>query len=303
MTALRVLPPEPWRGAGVAVPVFSLRSENSFGVGEFADLKLLADWGKKTGLKLIQLLPINDTSATHTWKDSYPYAAISAFALHPLYLNLAAVANAKNKKLLKALEPERQRLNALDAVDYEAVMRAKLGFLRKIFPSQKAATFRAKEYQNFFAENKHWLVPYAAFCFLRDKFGTADFSRWPEHRTFDAQKIAALVKDNDEIAFHFFIQYHLHLQLKDAAAHVHAAGLVLKGDIAIGVYRHGADAWQSPELLSHGHAGRRAAGSVFRQRPELGLPDLQLAAHGRRRLRVVEAAVRADGQLFRRVSH
>ncbi len=146
------LPLEHWRGAGVAVPVFGLRSENSFGVGEFADLKLLADWGKKAGLKLIQLLPINDTSATGSWHDSYPYAAISAFALHPLFLNLAAVANAKNRELLKDLEPERQRLNAEDSLDYEGVMSAKLGFLRKIFPSQKATTFRSKEYKKFFAE-------------------------------------------------------------------------------------------------------------------------------------------------------
>ncbi len=244
-----VLPADAWHGAGVAVPVFSLRSEKSFGIGEFADLKLLADWGQKTGLKLIQLLPVNDTSATHTWQDSYPYAAISAFALHPAYLNLRAVASAKNKILLKEMEPERRRLNALDAVDYEAVMKAKLGFLKKIFPSQKAAAFRARAYRKFFAENEHWLVPYAAFCFFRDQFGTADFSRWPEHNRFDAEKIRALARDNEAVAFHFFVQYHLHLQLRDAAAHIHAAGLVLKGDIAIGVYRHGADTWQSPELF------------------------------------------------------
>jgi len=243
------LPADTWHGAGVAVPVFSLRSEKSFGVGEFLDLKPLADWGKKTGLKLIQLLPVNDTSATGTWKDSYPYAAISAFALHPLYLNLAAVANAKNKKLLQPLEAERQRLNALDAVDYEAVMRTKLEFLNQIFPSQKIATFRSQAYKDFFAENEHWLVPYATFCCLRDRFGTADFSRWPEHKQFDATKMAALAKGNDAIAFHLFIQYHLHLQLQEATAHAHAAGLVVKGDIAIGVYRHGADAWQSPELF------------------------------------------------------
>jgi len=242
------LPADHWHGAGVAVPVFSLRSQKSFGVGEFADLKLLADWGKSVGLKLIQLLPINDTSATGTWKDSYPYAAISAFALHPIYLNLAAVVSTKNKPLLKALEPELQRLNALAAVDYEAVMQAKLGFLKKIFPSQKDTTFRDQKYQKFFAENKHWLVPYAAFCFLRDKFGTVKFNEWPEHQTFSAGKIAALAQDNDAIAFHFFVQYHLHLQLQDATAHAHAAGLVVKGDIAIGVHRHGADAWQSPEL-------------------------------------------------------
>lgn len=242
------LPLEPWRGAGVAVPVFSLRSENNFGVGEFTDLKLLADWGQKVGLKLIQLLPINDTSATGTWKDSYPYAAISAFALHPMYLNLATVANTKNRQLVEELEPERQRLNALDAVDYEAVMKAKMEFLRKIYPSQKASTFHDKEYKTFFAENEHWLVPYATFCHFRDKFGTADFNQWPEHQKFNATGITELAKTNDDVAFHCFVQFHLHLQLKDATAHVHAAGMALKGDIAIGVYRHGADAWQSPEL-------------------------------------------------------
>ena len=244
------LPTDTWRGAGVAVPVFSLRSQKSFGVGEFADLKLIADWGKNVGLKLIQLLPNNDTNATGTWKDSYPYAAISTFALHPLYLNLAAVANTKNKPLLVALESKRQRLNALDAVDYEAVMKVKLGFLKKIFPSQKATTFKAKEYKKFFSENEHWLVPYAAFCFLRDKFGTVDFSQWPEHQKFNAEKIAALAQDNDKITFHFFVQYHLHLQLRDATAHAHARGLVVKGDIAIGVHRHGADVWQAPELFN-----------------------------------------------------
>jgi 4-alpha-glucanotransferase len=242
------LPADTWRGAGVAVPVFSLRSEDSFGVGEFLDLKRFADWGKQAGLKLIQLLPINDTSATNTWKDSYPYAAISAFALHPLYLNLAAAAGAKNKELLKTLEPERQRLNALDALDYEAVIKLKLGFLRKIFPLQKASIFGDREYKKFFAANAHWLVPYAAFCFLRDKHGTVDSSQWPEHRTFSGAAIAALVQDNAEIAFYYFVQFHLHSQLQAAAAHVRACGLVLKGDIAIGVHRHGADAWQAPEL-------------------------------------------------------
>jgi 4-alpha-glucanotransferase len=242
------LPLKPWRGAGVAVPVFSLRSENSCGVGEFADLKLLADWGRKTGLKLIQLLPINETSATGTWHDSYPYAAISAFALHPIYLNLAAATNAKNAARLQELEPERQRLNALEALDYEAVMKLKLGFLREIFPAQKGGTFRTREYKEFFAANKHWLVPYAAFSHLRDRFGTADFSQWGEYKTFSAEKVSTLAEGNEDIAFHYFVQFHLHSQLQEAAAHVHAAGLVLKGDLAIGVYRHGADAWQQPEL-------------------------------------------------------
>jgi 4-alpha-glucanotransferase len=240
-----------WRGAGVAIPVFSLRSENSFGVGEFTDLKLLADWAKRAGLKLIQILPVNDTSATHTWVDSYPYAAISAFALHPLYLNLQQLAGKKG--LPKTLEAARKKLNALDAVDYEAVMSAKLKFVREIFPKQKEKTFAQPDYKNFFEQNQHWLEPYAAFCALRDKFGTADFNQWPAHRVYHAKEIAALVeKDSavrDEIELNFFIQFHLHRQLQDAAEYIHAQGLILKGDIAIGVYRHGADVWQQPELF------------------------------------------------------
>jgi 4-alpha-glucanotransferase len=243
------LPLEPWRGAGVAIPVFSLRSERSFGVGEFLDLKSLADWGKGVGLKLIQILPVNDTTATCTSADSYPYAAISAFALHPIYINLEAMASDANKKLFAALEPRRQLLNALDVLDYETVIRLKLDILKQIFPSQKAATFGAREYKTFFEENKHWLAPYAAFCALRDKFGTVDFNKWPEHQKYDAKEISAFVKDNDDVAFHLFVQFHLHRQLKEATEYARANGIIVKGDIAIGVFRHGADVWQEPELF------------------------------------------------------
>ncbi len=241
------LPPPNWRGAGVAIPVFSLRSENSFGIGEFLNLKPLADWAKSVGLKLIQILPVNDTTSTHTWTDSYPYSAISAFALNPVYLNLAAVAGGKNKALLEKFEPERRRLNALDAVDYEAVSKAKLGFLEQIFPSQRAAMVKQADFKEFFQQNKHWLVPYAIFSHLRDKFGTADFSKWPAHNRYDALANEKMELAHEDVLFHYFMQFHLHLQLKEAAEHLHANGIILKGDIPIGVSRHGADAWQEPE--------------------------------------------------------
>jgi 4-alpha-glucanotransferase len=242
-----------WRGAGVAIPVFSLRSERSFGVGEFLDLPLLVDWARRAGLKLIQILPVNDTSATHTWTDSYPYAAISAFALHPLYLNLDRMAGAEHLPLLESLARERQHLNALAAVDYDAVMRAKMGFVRKIFPAQREKTLASAGYRKFFAHNQHWLAPYTAFCFLRDKFGTADVTQWPEHGVYHSKKIAALAESDatarDEMELHGFIQFHLHLQLREAADYAHAQGVILKGDIAIGVSGHSADVWQRPALF------------------------------------------------------
>ncbi len=246
------LPSTEWKGAGVAVPVFSLRSSQSGGVGEFADLRLLVDWCRGSGLKLIQILPVNDTTATHTWVDSYPYAAISAFALHPLYLNLGQVAEGKNKKILTAIEEERQRLNSLPAVDYEGVMRFKLEALKKLYSLQRAKTFRSEAYRSFFTRNEHWLVPYAAFCVLRDRFGTPDFSRWPSHSQYEAEAISAMAApesaDYEELGLHYFMQFHLHCQLQAAAEYAHAHGIILKGDIAIGVGRHGADTWQQPAL-------------------------------------------------------
>jgi 4-alpha-glucanotransferase len=251
------LPCTTWKGAGVAIPVFSLRSDNSFGVGEFADLKLLADWCKQAGIKLIQILPINDTISTHKWTDSYPYAAISAFALHPLYLNLARVVSNNNKRLLEELDDERKRLNSLEVVDYEAVLTAKLNFLERIYWSQKGPTFESTEYQSFFEQNRHWLVPYAAFSCLRDKYGTADFVQWPAHQRYDADAIAREFmpkQESSEIppsepAFYYFLQYHLHQQLKEATEYIHSKGIILKGDIAIGVSRFGSDAWQAPDLF------------------------------------------------------
>ncbi|WP_235921020.1 4-alpha-glucanotransferase [Foetidibacter luteolus] len=244
-----VLPNNTWKGAGVSVPVFSLRSKNAFGCGEFTDLKLLVDWAKKTGLKLIQILPVNDTTATHSWVDSYPYAAISAFALHPMYLNLAKVAGEKGKHLVTALEDERLRINKAGAVDYEAVNSLKWKLVQQLYPLLKDETFASEDYQAYFEKNKHWLTPYAAFCYLRDKYATVDFNKWPQYNSYNAQEIAGLASQNeDATGLHYFIQYHLHLQLKEAADYAHANGIILKGDIAIGVYRYGADAWQQPGL-------------------------------------------------------
>jgi 4-alpha-glucanotransferase len=236
-----------WRGAGVAIPVFSLRSKTSFGIGEFLDLPQLADWAAQAGLKLIQILPVNDTIATNTWRDSYPYAGISAFALHPVYLKLDRLGD------LGELKTRREELNAQPEVDYEAVISAKMAFIRKVFPAQRKKIFDSKEYQEFFASNKHWLEPYAAFCFFRDKYKTADFHQWPEHRNYDKKNIGVLATGDvfvaDEMALHYFIQFHLHCQLREAAEYIHQRGLILKGDIAIGVYRHSADVWQNPNLF------------------------------------------------------
>lgn len=248
------LPNNTWRGAGVAIPVFSLRSKKSFGVGEFLDIKLLVDWGKTIGLKLIQLLPVNDTIATNTWQDSYPYAAISAFALHPLYIHLETVANHKHGHILKPLKKVQGVLNDLNAVDYEQVMKYKLSIMKVLYFAEKEEFLKDEDFKKFFDENKEWLVPYAAFSYLRDLNGTANFSTWKKHAVYDKATIDKFVsprnKHYDEIATWYFIQYHLHLQLKEATEYAHKNGIIMKGDIPIGVYRYSCDAWVEPALYN-----------------------------------------------------
>ncbi len=248
------IPLKLWKGAGVAIPVFSLRSKNSFGAGEFSDLKLLVDWAKKAGLKLIQLLPLNDTTATHTWKDSYPYAAISAFALHPLYLNLEKTAGKEQAALIKPLRKKQQQLNALADMDYDSVIKFKTSAIKEIYLAQKEHLKNDKAYFEFFELNRYWLVPYAAFCYLRDKYNTSQFSSWKTNSAYDEDAVQRLVspsqKHYNDVAVHYFTQYHLHLQLKEATAYAHKNGIVVKGDIPIGIYRNSVDAWMAPSLYN-----------------------------------------------------
>jgi 4-alpha-glucanotransferase len=243
-----------FKGAGVAIPIFSLRSEAGFGVGEFADLPALADWAAEVGMRMIQLLPINDTSATFTWADSYPYAPISTFALHPIYLRLSDVAGKEHAALLKPFAKKQHEVNLVETVDYDAVIAAKWEMIRILYPKLKADWLKDGDYTAYFESQKHWLRSYAVFCFLRDKHKTADFSQWPtEHQSCTESLIESLFdkknKDLDEVLIHCFVQYQLHVQLTAGVAYVHSKGLAIKGDIPVGIFRNSCDAWESPELF------------------------------------------------------
>lgn len=235
------------RMAGTAVPVFSLRTEDDFGVGEFQDIKLLVDWAVKTGQSIIQLLPINDTTMTGTWQDSYPYNANTTFALHPMYINLPK-AGLKVDKEYKDLQ---KKLNGLKQIDYELVNQEKTRLMRKLFDETYAGVSRTKAYKSFISKNGYWLTPYAAFRALTAINGTPEFGKWGEYATYDEKKVNAFIaKNRTEINFHCFVQYHLDLQLSDAVAYAHKNSVVLKGDLPIGISRTSVDAWLYPQLFN-----------------------------------------------------
>ena len=241
----------PWKGAGTVIPIFSLRSEGSFGVGDFGDLKKMIEWADKTHQRVIQVLPINDTNITHTWQDSYPYNSISIYALHPQYTDLRQLPEIKNEERKTHFEQLRQELNALPQIDYERVNNAKMEYLRELFAQEWATIKKRTSYKDFFEQNKEWLVPYAAFCYYRDQYGTADFSQWPKEAT-----VAAIKATNKEVQFWYFVQYNLDQQMHAAHEFARDHHVILKGDIPIGISRDGVEAWVEPKYFNlNGQAG------------------------------------------------
>ena len=273
-----------WRAAGVVIPVFSLRSEHSFGVGDFGDLRRMVDWAVATGMKVIQILPVNDTSASHTWSDSYPYNIVSAFALHPQYLDLEALGVLKQKAQMTVYRRQQQELNALGYTDYEAVERVKGAYVQELFAERGQQTLDSKEFKAWFAANEDWLKPYAKWTLGKTNSTSL---------TGDASSTSL-----DRI---YYIQYNLHLQLKAAADYAREKGVVIKGDVPIGVNRDSVETALHPKLF-HLKAQTGAPPDAFSQNGQnWGFPTYHwgkdLEAWFRRRCRWMEQyfdAIRID---------
>lgn len=236
-----------WKGAGTVIPVFSLRSEGSFGVGDFGDLKMMVDWCAKTRQNILQVLPVNDTNITHTWQDSYPYNSISIYALHPQYVDVRQLPPLKDADKAARYEQLRLELNALPQVDYERVNRAKMDYLQDVYQQEWGSVRRRAAYQKFYNDNKDWLEPYALFCFYRDFYGTATFSKWPSALEKPVKKT---------LEFWYFVQYCLDQQMRAAHDYARRHHVILKGDIPIGISRDGVEAWVEPRYFNlNGQAG------------------------------------------------
>lgn len=244
----------PWKGTGTAVPVFSLRSEKSWGCGDFNDLKMMIKWVASTNQQVVQLLPVNDTTLDGSWRDSYPYNANSIFALHPQYLSISSLPSLEDKSLNKSLNEKRKKLNSLPEIDYEAMMELKWSYIRALFSQESQNVLNSAEYITFYENNKDWLLPYSAFCYLREQNGNPDFRNWGDYSVYDEKKIELLTdkkqKWRDDIVIHCFTQFLLHKQLSEARDFAHVNHVILKGDIPIGISRTSVEAWKEPYLFN-----------------------------------------------------
>ncbi len=208
-----------WKGAGTAVPVFSLRTADDFGIGEFRDLRPLVDWAAATHQSVIQLLPVNDTTRKGQWADSYPYSPVSTFALHPLYIHLQDL----GIKADAAFRKKQAALNALPELDYPKVFKAKMAYIRLAFEARGAKDMASAAFKKFIKENAAWLPEYAEFCARRDKL---------------------------EPEYYCWMQFHLDKQFCEEVDYARAKGISFKGDLPIGVSADSAEAYWHPELFN-----------------------------------------------------
>lgn len=243
-----------WKCAGISIPLFSLRSEHSFGVGDMGDLKRLVDWTSLVGMKVIQLLPLNDTTSMHSWTDSHPYNAISLRALHPHYLDLEQMPELKDKQAQGVFQRQRRELNALEDSDYMAVDRVKTDYINKVYEESGEEVLTSEAFHTFFKANESWLLPYAFFCALRDKFGTAHYEDWPQYAIYQQRDLMKNTQPDSPLYAHirktYFVQYLLHTQLLQVSQYAHQKGVALKCDIPVGVYRDSVETWTNPTLFN-----------------------------------------------------
>lgn len=242
-----------WKGKGVSIPLFSLRSEKSAGIGDFIDLKKMVDWAVATDQDMIQILPINDTTSTVTWTDSYPYSSISIFAFNPIYISINGF-TLQNKSKLEKLTAQAKELNSLNVIDYEKVYALKQSFLRELFSDEGKKVLQSEAYIDFCNKNEDWLFPYVCFCYLRDIYNTANFREWGDYAGYSKKLLEKMLKQNkkakQETDYYRYLQFIAYSQLGESKLYAQQKGVALKGDIPIGVDRNSVEAWTDPHLFN-----------------------------------------------------
>ncbi|MDD5167039.1 MAG: 4-alpha-glucanotransferase [Candidatus Omnitrophica bacterium] len=232
------------RRAGVLVPLFSVYSKESTGIGDLGDLKLLIDWAAQTGNSIIQLLPMNETGPIFC-----PYDSVSSFALEPAYICLRELRGIKNKSIETKMQDLKKAFPLSgNNVDY-AIKKKKLELLWDVFSLEGECNLG--EFQKFKQDNACWLLDFALYKVLKDYHKGYPWYEWEDK--FKSRDRIALDNFSEEykreLAFQAWLQWQLYEQFKSAKAYAATKKVYLKGDLPILVSRDSADAWAHPEFF------------------------------------------------------
>lgn len=222
---------------GTAIPLSSIWTQESCGTGEFADLVPLAEWSKKAGLEIIQLLPLNDSGDL-----SAPYSALSAFALSPVYLRLSEI-KGFDKLTEKPVCPKGNQ------VKFSEVYREKMIYLRTIYEMRTDEILKDKSVTQYFDEHS-WLVDYALFKVLKEKHNLSHWHDWGnDAQLSDDDRRKLFEEKKQEAFFYIWVQYECDVQFRQAKEKLGKLGVFLKGDIPILMSGDSADVWAHSQLF------------------------------------------------------
>lgn len=230
---------------GINLPLFSLHTKNSAGIGEFLDLKPVIDWCHKVGLDTIQILPINDTGP-----ETSPYSAISAFALNPLHISLWALPHLEKHEDLQGLLIDLQKQTKKQRIDYKVLHKMRDEFLHLYYQYSYPQDSHSDDFISF-VHNNEWLQGYALFKTLKIIREWQPWEKWPQQLQdpcpHDLDKITK--EYSNQINYHIFLQYLCFKQFEDVHRYAHNQKIFLKGDIPILISKESADVWLHRHLF------------------------------------------------------
>lgn len=240
---------------GVVVPLGALYSKNNPVIGEFSDLIPFGKFCKEAGLKVIQLLPVNDSGT-----QSSPYSALTAFAIHPIYITLSAIPGftelyQSDKKFAADWDSFVKAHKYGSRYNYDEILNSKIYFLQKLFESTGIfKTLKPDQTLSTFIKNNGWLKPYCVYKCLKWDYMQASWKEWKkEDQSFDSKKIEQYWKDKTKLGsllFYAWCQQIASNQFENAVKELHKMGLLLKGDLPILMNEDSCDAWYNPEFFN-----------------------------------------------------
>lgn len=229
--------------SGTAVPLFSLYSKASIGIGEFLDLIPFARWCELCDFNIIQLLPVNDTGT-----ESSPYSARSAFALNPVFINIQSVKGSSSfeDEIIKA----KAEFDELGKIDYYKISTWKRAILKKIFTS-RYNELKSSKYLSQWIEQNPWAKAYCVYCTLKSMNNESSWKDWKSYQNPSANDIDKLwTKHHKECLYHAWMQRTAEMQFTAAVTEISKMGVNIKGDIPILINEDSADAWANRNYFS-----------------------------------------------------